>query len=272
MGIDNAAAEAVVLRGLAKDREDRFEDVAAFTAALVEALDGDLDETPPAWIPVDPELVTASRGATPSATPSATTADTAEGAPSGPAADGSTAGGPGRRPRWPWIAAAVLALAAGTGAGWAAERASTSVRQVEDARSTIYVTVPESWTAQVDPEPWTPPGGTAEQPSIAAGTRAGWNSEETPAPGVFVGILPGEKLPSRLPSHPECDGPSRGPVFDDRDGDDYMTTFSYDCQGLDVTVERVIRLNQNQLLWIQIRSDDLGTANRVLDSVRTSGV
>jgi hypothetical protein len=272
MGIDNAAAEAVVLRGLAKDREDRFEDVAAFTAALVEALDGDLDETPPAWIPVDPELVTASRGATPSATPSATTADTAEGAPSGPAADGSTAGGPGRRPRWPWIAAAVLALAAGTGAGWAAERASTSVRQVEDARSTIYVTVPESWTAQVDPEPWTPPGGTAEQPSIAAGTRAGWNSEETPAPGVFVGILPGEKLPSRLPSHPECDGPSRGPVFDDRDGDDYMTTFSYDCQGLDVTVERVIRLNQNQLLWIQIRSDDLGTANQVLDSVRTSGV
>jgi serine/threonine protein kinase len=163
-------------------------------------------------------------------------------------------------------------LAAGTGAGWAAERASTSVRQLEDSRSTIYVTVPESWTAQVDPEPWTPPGGTAEQPSIAAGTRAGWNSEEAPAAGVFVGILPGDTLPARLPSHPECDGPDRGPVFDDRDGDDYMTTFAYDCQGLAVTVERVVRLNQDQLLWIQIRSDDLGVANRVLDSVTTSGV
>jgi serine/threonine protein kinase len=263
MGIDNPAAEAVVLRGLAKDREDRFEDVAAFTAALVEAWGGEVGETPPAWIPVDPELTSATRGPADTAT-----SDTAEGAATGSAADEV----PGRRRRWPWIAASVLALAAGTGAGWAAERASTSVREVEDARSTIYVTVPESWTAQVDPEPWTPPGGTAEQPSIAAGTRAGWNSEETPAPGVFVGILSGEKLPSRLPSHPECDGPSRGPVFDDRDGDDYMTTFSYDCQGLDVTVERVIRLNQNQLLWIQIRSDDLGIANRVLDSVRTSGV
>lgn len=267
MGIDNPAAEAVVLRGLAKDREDRFEDVAAFTAALVEACGGAVEETQSAWIPVDRDLTAASRGTGGTAS-SDTAAASAEGAPAGSTAD-DVAGG---RRRWPWIAAAVLALAAGTGAGWAAEQASTSEQELEDARSTIYVTVPESWTAQVDPEPWTPPGGTAEQPSIASGTRAGWNSEETPAPGVFVGILPGEKLPSRLPSHPECDGPSRGPIFDDRDGDDYMTTFSYDCQGLDVTVERVIRLNDNQLLWIQIRSDDLGTANRVLDSVRTSGV
>jgi serine/threonine protein kinase len=281
MGIDNPAAEAVVLRGLAKDREDRFEDVAAFTTALVEAWGGVVDDTPPAWIPLDPELASGSH-ATGRTGPSPTAADTAEGATNGVgsgvgsaagSATGSATGDPsGPRRRWPWIAAAVLALAAGTGAGWAAEQASTSDQQLQDARSTISVTVPESWTAQVDPEPWTPPGGTAEQPSIAAGTRAGWNSQETPAPGVFVGILAADKLPSRLPSHPECDGPSRGPIFDDRDGDDYMTTFSYDCQGLEVTVERVIRLNQNQLLWIQIRSDDLGIANRVLDSVSTSGV
>jgi eukaryotic-like serine/threonine-protein kinase len=273
MGV-GAAAEAVVLRGLAKDREDRFEDVATFTAALVDALGGDVQETPEAWIPVDPGLAPVVRGPVDTAE-----ADTAEGpaghatgAAGAGAGPGTGAGTAGRRRRWTWIAAAVLALAAGTGAGWAAERASTSVRQLEDSRSTIYVTVPESWTAQVDPEPWTPPGGTAEQPSIAAGTRAGWNSEEAPAAGVFVGILPGDTLPARLPSHPECDGPDRGPVFDDRDGDDYMTTFAYDCQGLAVTVERVVRLNQDQLLWIQIRSDDLGVANRVLDSVTTSGV
>ncbi|GAB3017090.1 serine/threonine protein kinase [Nocardioides flavus (ex Wang et al. 2016)] len=264
MGIDNPAADAVVLRGLAKDRDDRFEDVAAFTAALVEALGGDAGEEPRAWIPVDPDLATEVRAAS---TAAGSTAGSAYGSTAGDSSAGRRGGGR----RWPWVAAAVLTLAAGTGAGWAAERASTSEREVEDATGTIAVTVPESWTAQVDPEPWTPAGGRAQQPSIASGTREGWNSEDDPAPGVFVGILPGEKLPSRLPSHPEC-GPSRGPIFDERDGDDYMTTFSYDCQGLEVTVERVVRLNQNQLLWIQIRSDELGTANRVLDSVTTYGV
>jgi hypothetical protein len=265
MGIDNAAAEAVVLRGLAKDREDRFEDVAVFTAALVEALGGDVEETPAAWIPVDPELATAARG--PADTAEVATAEVA----AGPVTGYASTEGAGRLRRWPWVAAAVLTLAAGTGAGWTAERASTAEREVEDATGTISVTVPESWTAQVDPEPWTPIEGRSEQPSLASGSREGWNSADAPAPGVFVGILPAEKLPSRLPSHPEC-GPSRGPVFDERDGDAFMTTFSYDCQGLDVTIERVIRVNQNQLLWIQIRSDDRGIANRVLDSVRTFGV
>jgi hypothetical protein len=276
MGIDDPAAEAVVRRGLAKDREDRFEDVAAFTAALVDALGGDVDETPAAWIPVDPDLATSARR------PADTAADTAAsgGTAAGEAGEAGEAGvvsgevatgAAGGRRRWPWVAAALLTLAAGTGAGWAAERASTAERQVEDSTGTISVTVPESWTAQVDPEPWTPIEDRSEQPSIASGSREGWNSADAPAPGVFVGILPGEKLPSRVPSHPEC-GPSRGPVFDERDGDDLMTVFFYDCPGLDVTVERVIRLNQNQLLWIQIRSDDRGTANRVLDSVTTFGV
>jgi len=269
MGIDVPAAEAVVLRGLAKDREDRFEDVAAFTTALVDALGGGVEETPEAWIPVDPELATTTDVA--AGTAAGATAEGTPGPASEGAVSGTASGDAGRRRRWPWVAAAVLTLAAGTGAGWAAERASTAEREVEDATGTISVRVPESWTAQVDPEPWTPIEGRSEQPSLASGSQEGWNSADTPAPGVFVGILPGEKLPSKIPSHPEC-GPSRGPVFDERDGDDLMTVFFYDCPGLDVTVERVIRLNQNQLLWIQIRSDDRGTANRVLDSVTTFGV
>ena len=50
-----------------------------------------------------------------------------------------------------------------------------------------------------------------------------------------------------------------------------MTAFFSECPGVDLTVERVIRLNQNQLLWIQIRTDDRPIANQVLDSVRASG-
>jgi hypothetical protein len=39
-----------------------------------------------------------------------------------------------------------------------------------------------------------------------------------------------------------------------------------------VTVERVERLADNQLLWVQVRSNDPGTANRVLDSVEIFGM
>ena len=35
-----------------------------------------------------------------------------------------------------------------------------------------------------------------------------------------------------------------------------MTVFFSGCPGVDLTVERVIRVNQNQLLWVQIRTDD----------------
>jgi hypothetical protein len=39
-----------------------------------------------------------------------------------------------------------------------------------------------------------------------------------------------------------------------------------------VTIERVVQVSKSQLLWIQVRSADQGTANRVLDAVRISGM
>lgn len=255
MEIDNPAAEAVVLRGLAKDREDRFPDVAAFTAALVEAVGEPVDETPAAWIPADPDLTRAAAGTE----------------ATGVASDQPALPRPRRRHRrWPWVAAAVLALTTGTGAGWALERTGTSERTLEDSTGTLFVTVPESWTDQVDPQQWVPFEDRSEQASLAAGAKEGWNSEDDPGEGVFLGILPGDKLPSRVPGHEACPV-QRGPYFDEKEGDDIMTAFFTGCPGVDVTVERIIRVNQNQLLWIQILADDRKTANRVLDSVSASG-
>ena len=172
-----------------------------------------------------------------------------------------------RRGWWP----ASLALALGAGTGWAIERAATADRTLDDATGTISVTVPEEWTAQVDPEQWTPAGGEQEQPSIASGAQAGWNTDADPAPGVFVGILEGDKLPSRVPQHPACDD-AGALIRDQQDGDDSMTVFFNGCPGADVIVERVVQLTSNRLLWVQVRSEDRATANRVLESVTTYGI
>jgi hypothetical protein len=171
-----------------------------------------------------------------------------------------------------WLAAGVAALSVGAGTGWGVERASTAERTLDDATGTISVTVPEDWTVQVDPEQWVAVDGAQEQPAIAAGTRPGWNTEEDAAPGAFVGVLTGDKLPSRVPQHAECVGDTVGPILDERDGDRSMTVFFTGCPGPEVTVERVVQVNSSQLLWVQIRSEDRATANRVLESVRTYGI
>ncbi|CAM3505361.1 serine/threonine-protein kinase [Nocardioides zeicaulis] len=253
MGIDNAAAEAVVLRALSRDRDERFADVEAFTAALAEAFDGAVDEAPVAWIPVDDERTQASGR---------------------PAASGSTgrlspATGPGRRRRTPWLVAGVVALAIGATSGWALERSSTSERTIQNDARTISVTVPESWTAQVDPDPWTPSEGGASQPALAVGSRTGWNTT-APAPGVFVGILAGDKLPTRVPQHPDCVN-AGGEILDEIDGDASKMVVFTGCEGTEVVVERVVRVTTNYLLWEQVRADDSAEALRVLDSIEVLG-
>jgi hypothetical protein len=44
-----------------------------------------------------------------------------------------------------------------------------------------------------------------------------------------------------------------------------------DCPG-GVTVERVVQVTANMLLWVQVRSHDRATANQVLDDVETYGI
>ncbi len=255
MGIGNADAEAVVLRALAKDRDDRFDDVASFTAALVDAMGGELDASPQAWVPVDPDLTRTEPGT------GATDPTPSDGPPDTAAA----------RRRWPALIAAALVLLLGAGAGWSLERASTATRTVVDEEGTLSVTVPESWTAQVDPEQWVPVEGERPQPALAAGSREGWNTEEGAAPGVFIGILPSDKLPSRVPQHAECVDAPGGLIRDERNGDASMTMVFSGCPGADYMVERVVQVNASQLLWVQVRSDDRATFNQVLNSV-TSGI
>jgi hypothetical protein len=51
-----------------------------------------------------------------------------------------------------------------------------------------------------------------------------------------------------------------------------FTGCALDGRGDGVTVERVVHATANQLLWVQVRAEDRGTANRVLDSVDLHGM
>lgn len=88
------------------------------------------------------------------------------------------------------------------------------------------------------------------------------------AQGVFVGVLPGTELPDQVPQHLECDAAGE-PVYS-TSGDSVTVIYTQCPDGL--VVERVIQVNQSQLVWVQIRSEDGATANRVLSGVRVLGL
>lgn len=254
------AVEAVVRRGLAADRDERFPDVPSYVAALTDALDDSFagaDEAPTAWIPRDPSLTQVSPDPLASAEEDEEPADRA-----------------GARRRWALVG--VAALVVGSLGGYALQRVVTTEQQLVDSLQTISVTVPERWTAAVDEDPWIPPDATVEFPAISAGSAAGWNGTAEPGHGVFVGLMRGDDLPTRMPQHEECVDTVRSPIRDERDGDEVLTAYFTGCtlDGRDdgVTVERVVHATANQLLWVQVRAEDRGVANRVLDSVQLYGM
>ncbi len=247
--------EAVVRRGLAADREDRWPDVLAFTTALTRAAGGgSAPDGAPRVLPLDPERTQ------PGARPSPLTSPAPLGEPTPPPVS--------RRRRMMVVAGALVLLVAGAVGGYAAWRGIDSTTTLTDSRSALSVTVPDTWDAATSTDGWQPPDTDTTYPAISVGASADW--ESTGGAGVFVGILPGVKLPSRVPQHPEC-ASAEDPIDDDRDGDKSVTVYFEDCGNMTL-VERVVRVAANRLLWVQVRAVSRGTAISVLDSVTTSGL
>jgi hypothetical protein len=248
--------DAVVRRGLAVDREERWPDVATYVDAVEAALGPvAVGDRSAAWLPVDPHLT--QPGARPSQRPS----DEPLPPPVPPK---------GRRGRWVIGAlVGVLALAVGVGAGYWVEQRGEGEETVGDDTGTLYVTVPGGWEKAIAPSGWQEPQGGGEFPALSVGTATDWTDVESSGQGVFLGILPGTELPARMPRHPECDA-HQPPVPGTFDGHPSLTVLYTDCPG-GVTVERVVRLAANRLLWVQIRSASRATANTVLDGVEAHG-
>lgn len=252
------AVDAVVRRGLAPDREDRFPDIAAYLTALDRAVEGVTEarpSAPQAWIPVDPELT--QPGPRPTSSEASSTL---------PPPPGAT-----RRARWPWLVAAALALAAGIGVGVAVQRHGDGTVTVRDDDGSLEVTVPRSWAGVQATDGWTPPGESQLLPALSVGSAADWQ-QDPGTQGVFLGVEPGDTLPELLPGHPEC-ATTGDPLTDAVDGDPMVTVVHTGCGSQDgVVIERVRQVADSRQLWIQVRSDDRATANVVLDSVTVLGM
>jgi hypothetical protein len=256
-----AQVDAVLHRGLAPDREDRFPSVTAFATALEAALGPAVEDAavPEAWLPVDPDLT--QPGPRPAPGP-------------GAAPPVSTQQPPRRRGHAVVVTSAVALMALGLGfpGGYVVQQALAEPQDptFTDDSDTLSVTVPHAWDAMAD-DGWKPPN--AESPAtfaaLSVGERTGWAQDAT-AHGVFVGLLPGEELPEQTPQHPECANDD-GVVQSTVDGRPSSTTYYSGCPG-GVTAERVAQVAGNRLLWVQVRSEDRATAATILDSVVTKGL
>ena len=163
---------------------------------------------------------------------------------------------------------AVLAVAAV--GGYLLQRGLGGETTVLDANGTLSVTVPHDWDAALADDGWTPPGQQASFAALSLGTTRAWTDPGTDGEGVFLGLLPATSAFPAAPAHPECDSAGE-PVETRREGRPSVTVVYGGCPH-GVTVERVDRIASNRLLWVQIRSADRATANRVLDSVETHGL
>ncbi len=247
--------ETVVLRGLAVDREDRWPDVASYVAALEGALTPVTGTDAELWLPLDPQLTQI--GAAPSMK-----------LDEGPLPEPT----PPRRTRRRLLASAAgaLILLVTGAAGYAVAHRSDSEATVTDDESAVSVTVPSGWERAVATDGWRPLGADDDYPALSVGTSRGWALPQSTAQGVFAGVLPGDELPARLPQHPEC-RKAGSRVGDDGPLGESATVVYSDCPG-GYTVERVVRVTADQLLWIQVRSRTRGTANGVLDGVAVYGM
>jgi serine/threonine protein kinase len=245
------AVEEVVRRGLAVDRIDRWPDVPAYLTALTAAL-GEQPDTklPDRWLPVDPHLT--QPGNKPSLVPAHGELPELE--------------PPGRR-RWPAAALAVTLVVAGAVGGFALWRATHGEVTLFDSKGFLSVEVPRSWDHEVRTNGWLPPDSAIAQPAISVGDRPRWTNQ-TSGQGVFVGLLPESRLPTTLPQHPLCAHQGR-PQSITR-GSPSITVVSSGCPG--VIIERAEQLPSSELLWVQVRSADLATAQKVLESIGLHGI
>ena len=246
------AVEDVVRRGLAVDRDERYPDVPAFVEALRAALGPEAaGELPARWLPVDPDLT--QPGNRPSLVPGS------EDLPA-PVA-------PRRSPPLAGSRPGVVLLVAGAVAGL--RRLAPHARG-RDRRGRSWGPVGDR-ARRLEPRGVTPGLDAARQHDRRAGAVGGRRRH------LGVGRRTGRacspdcspRTSCRRRCHSTRGATASGKARRSTSGEPSVTVVSTGCPG--VIIEQATQVSATKLLWVQVRGDDLSTAQDVLDSVRTHG-
>ena len=102
--------------------------------------------------------------------------------------------------------------------------------------------------------------------ALSVGESADWPTDDSARRRLRRDPARRRAAAEQVPQHPECEH-GRRPVAGQRRRRPVDDRTSRRCPG-GVTVERVVQVAGNRLLWVQVRSADRATANRVLESGR----
>jgi hypothetical protein len=273
----SAALDAVVRRALEPDRERRWADLSSFLTALRTA--HETGELPAGLDPVTalPTNGLAAGGiveqetalspvseATVAGSPPTAVVDPAASTEAEPVEEAANeerrSTGRGAR-----VIAGLAALVLAAGGGFAGYQiVSRRPVKVIDSSHRLSVETPRSWSQKSD-NGWSPPGG-GSQPGMLVSTDTGAWQSASGAWGVFVGILPGTTVPTKVPAPAGCQ-----PLGSSPDGDSVggktAVTFRFRCSGGSTVVERFVQVAAEESLQVQVRAATSQQAEDVLTSV-----
>ncbi|WP_433165031.1 serine/threonine-protein kinase [Kribbella sp. CA-247076] len=232
------AIDVVVRRALEPDRDKRWPDLDSFLNALRDA--HTTGEIPPALVP-------AAEMPTPAAPPADVDQATALASSNQP-----TVATPAGRGRSRVIAAVAAIILAAAGAYGGYELVQTRPTTVE--YQNLSVEVPRDWSQKAE---------RSEGPALLVSTdTANW-SKSTDVDGVYVGVIDGTSLPRTTTPPPGC---TAVPGENQDIGGRQAVLFRYTCNEANSVYERFVQYPGGKLLQVQVREDNAGRRQTVLDS------
>ena len=233
------AIDVVVRRALEPDRDKRWPDLDSFLNALREA--HTTGKIPPGLVP-------AAEMPTPAAATGRVDQATAL------ASDNQlTVATPPRRRARSWVIAALAAVLLAAAGGYGGYQ-FVLTRPVKVEYEQLSVEVPRDWSQKAE---------RADGPALLVSEdTANWG-KSTEVDGVYTGLVSGTTLPTTTTPPPGCDTVQG--ELQDVDGRKAVL-FRYPCPKGHSVFERFIQYPDGKLLQVQVREDNAGQRQDVLDS------